>query len=293
VKLVVNQGRKQLLQPAYKLITLGLAAMFLMVMILPGRAVDSVTVRVDRWLTVQKLNGSVAFVQQNQSRDARLGDRLQAIGDGVRTGARSDATLEVDTKIGVIDIAEETDLNVQNLELTPTDGHITRLRVNRGRVRLQVRPFTNPDSRLEIETPAGISGVRGTEFGVNVFPDGKMGVATLEGNVVTSAQDRDIEVPAGFQNVTVPGEPPSDPVPFSNQPRLTYEVKRQIRRGVRRILLNGQVDPTSTVLIKGQPQPIDRDGKFSLSFPAPSRLRLSVTVITPLGQAQTYDIRLI
>ena len=32
-------------------------------------------------------------------------------------------------------------------------------------------------------TPAGVSGVRGTEFGVSVLPSGKAGLATLKGMV--------------------------------------------------------------------------------------------------------------
>lgn len=256
-------------------------------------AVDSVTVRVNRWLAVRQFSGNVTYVQPDNARPVRRGDRLQALGDGLTTGRESSATLEVDTQIGTIEVAEDTKLRVQALEVTQTNGRLTRLQVDQGRVRLQIRPFTNPDSLLEIETPAGISGVRGTDFGVNVFPTGKMGVATLEGNVVTSAQGQDVEVPAGYQNVTIPGEPPTQPVPFTNEPSLDYQIERVIRRGIRRILLTGKVDPTSSVLIKGKPQEIDRDGQFNLLLPAPSRLRLAVTVITPLGREQTYDLRLI
>jgi FecR protein len=273
---------------------LGIAlAMMLMLSGLPGHTVGAVRVRVNRWLSVQYLSGDVTLVRQQSSRPARQNDRLQVPGDGLITGKDSSATLEVDTQIGTIAVAAETTLRIQGLDLSPNDGRITRLQVDRGRVRLQIRPFNNPDSRLEIETPAGISGVRGTEFGINVFPDGKMGVATLDGSVVTSAQGQEVEVPAGFQNVTLPGEPPTQPTPFTNEPRLDYQIERVIRRGVRRVLLTGQVDPTSAVLIQGNPQAIDRDGQFSLLLPAPSRLRLAVTVITPLGQEQTYELQLI
>jgi hypothetical protein len=272
---------------------LGLIVAFVALLTSSGNAIDSVTVRVDRWLAVSQFDGSVTIIQAGKSRAAQSGDRLQNVGDGLTTGNQSTATLEVDTAIGTINVAENTDLKVQALEVLPSDGRITRLQVDRGRVRLQVRPFTNPDSRLEINTPAGVSGVRGTEFGISVSPDGKMGVATLDGKVVTSAEGQDVEVPAGFQNVTIPGEPPSAPVPFTNEPRLTYQIDRIIRRGIRRIVLNGQVDPTSSVLIKGKPQAIDRDGRFSLVLPAPSRLKLSVTVTTALGQAKTYVLRLI
>lgn len=254
---------------------------------------DAVTVRVNRWLAIRQPVGSVSYTRAGQSRQAREGDRLQSVGDGVTTGEASSTRLEIDTQIGTVEVAEETKVAVQALETTPSDGRITRLKVDRGRVRLQVRTFTNPDSQLEIETPAGVSGVRGTDFGVVVQPDGKMGVATLEGNVVTEAQSQVVEVPAGFQNVTIPGEPPSEPVPFNNEPRLDYQVERVIKRGVRRVRLVGQVDPTSTVLYKGEPQAIDREGTFNLLFPARSRLKVQITVITPLGREQTYELDLI
>uniref|UniRef100_A0ACD5H295 FecR domain-containing protein n=1 Tax=Desertifilum tharense IPPAS B-1220 TaxID=1781255 RepID=A0ACD5H295_9CYAN len=50
-----------------------------------------------------------------------------------------------------------------------------------GQARFRVRRFNHPGSSLEIETPAGSSAVRGTEFGVSVHPDGKTGIATREG----------------------------------------------------------------------------------------------------------------
>ncbi len=254
---------------------------------------DTVTVRVNRWLALQQLTGTVFYFQSGESRSARQGDRLQNVGDGVTTETAASAKLEIDTQIGTIEVAENTHLAIQALETAPSDGRITRLKVDRGRVRLQIRAFTNPDSRLDIETPAGVSGVRGTDFGLVVQPDGRMGVATLEGSVVTEAQDREIEVPAGFQNITIPGEPPSAPVPFINEPRLDYQVERIIKRGVRRIRLVGQVDPTSTVLYRGEPQTLDRDGKFNLFLPARSRVKVQITVVTPLGRTQTYDLDLI
>lgn len=301
--LVQNSGRQRSVQPVrFKRwkgwVWYGLLASAVMMLGLGSPALsqtsgEEVTVRVERWLEVQQLKTPVSYFNASTSRAARQGDRLQTVGDGLATGANAAATLAVDTGIGTVEMAAETRLEVIGLSTTASGGRITQLRVDQGRVRLQVRPLTNPDSQLEIQTPAGVSGVRGTEFGVTVFSDGKMGVATLEGNVATEAQGQTVEVPAGFQNVTIVGEPPSEPVPFTNEPRLDYQVERIVRHGIRRIIVNGQVDPTSSVLIKGQPQAIDRDGKFSLLLPAPNRLRLAITVVTPLGQTQTYDLELI
>jgi hypothetical protein len=274
-------------------VCLGLLLAIPLVLIGVEAATSDVTVRVNRWLAVRQLTGAVTFFQSSESRSARQGDRLQNVGDGVTTAKTATTKLEIDTQIGTVEVAEDTHVAIQALEITPSDGRITRLRVDRGRVRLQIRAFTNPDSRLEIETPAGVSGVRGTDFGLVVQPDGKMAVATLEGSVVTEAQAQEVEVLGGFQNITIPGEPPSDPIPFTNEPRLEYQVEREIKRGIRRVRVAGQVDPTSTVLYRGEAQTLDRDGKFSLVLPARSRLKVQLTVITALGRTQTYDLDLI
>jgi len=260
---------------------------------LPSHSASDLSVRVNRWLEVQQVSGIVTYLHGDDSKPAEWGDRLQSVGDKISTAPDSAATLVVDTQIGTIEVAENTSLLVKALETTPSHGHVTRLQIDRGRVQLRVRQFTNPDSRLEIETPAGVSGVRGTEFGVNVAPTGKMGVATLKGAVVTSAQGTEIAVPAGFQNVTLPGEPPSQPVPFTNQPRLDYRITLITRYYMQQILLEGQVDPTSTLLINSNLQDVDRYGRFRLLFPLPTRQRLMMTVVTPLGQKQSYDVELI
>jgi hypothetical protein len=41
---------------------------------------------------------------------------------------------------------------------------------------------------LEISSPSGVAGVRGTVFGVAVDPKGKTGISTLEGAVATTAK---------------------------------------------------------------------------------------------------------
>lgn len=255
-------------------------------------APDHLSVRVNRWLEVHQVSGTVTYLSGGSARLAHWGDRLQSVGDRIRTAADSTATLAVDTQIGTVEVAENTSVLVKLLETTSDHGLVTRLQVDQGRVQLRVRPFNNPASRLEIETPAGVSGVRGTQFGVAVAETGRTGVATLEGAVMTTAQGAEVKVPAGFQNVILPGEPPTQPVPFTNQPRLDYRVKRITRYYSQQILLEGQIDPASSLSIDGKPQYVDRDGRFKLLLPASTPLRLMATVVTPLGQAQSYELEI-
>lgn len=249
-------------------------------------------VRVQRWLSIQKLSGSVSYDRASGSRAARVGDRLATVGDGITTGSGSRAELLLDTGIGVLNVLESTSLRVRRLDTAPDGGRITHLDVTRGQVRLKLRRFTNPGSDLRIRTPSGLSGVRGTEFGVGVQPNGKTGIATLQGAVVTSAQGAQVAVPAGFQNLTIPGEPPTQAVPLRNDPTLIYRLARLLDRGVRKVRLVGQVDPVNLVTVNGQPQSTDRAGRFSMIFPVPSVLRVNVVVTTPLGKTRSYELAL-
>ncbi len=254
---------------------------------------NDVTVRVDRWLAIQQMAGTVSFNRASGSRAARVGDRLEAIGDGITTGTQSTADLLLDTGVGVINVLEYTDLKVRRLDSTPDSGRITHLDVTRGQVRLKLRKFTSPNSELEIRTPAGLSGVRGTEFGVVVQPDGKTAIATLTGSVVTAAQGVQVEVPGGFQNLTIPGEAPTAAVPLRNDPALTAEFVKQLDRGIRSVQLVGRVDPVNAVKVNGVAQIVDRNGEFrSPAVLASSFLRVNVVVTTPLGKTQAYELAL-
>ena len=259
----------------------------------PAGAQQVTRVRVDRWLSVSTLAGSVTREQGNQSQAARLGDRLQSVGDGITTGRGANASLEVDTGVGTVFVSEGTKMRVQGLEMAPDNGRITRLQVTQGQVRLKVRRFTHGGSRLEIQTPSGLSGVRGTEFGIAVQPNGKTGLAVLQGKVVTSAQGATVPVDRGFQNFTIPGEPPSPPESLRDDTSLEYSFDKAIEKGVRRVRLVGRVDSVNSVMVGGVPQSTDREGRFRTDVKlVPSYFKIQVIVKTPLGKQKVYDLAL-
>ena len=249
-----------------------------------------VSVRVNRWLQVQQVTGQVAYWHHQSSQPARVGQQLAAVGDGIDTGKHSRATLSVDTGVGTVQVSEQTRLRIQELKIAPDNGRITRLQVLSGQVRLRVRPFTHPGSRLEIQSPAGISGVRGTEFGLSIQPNGKTGLATLKGSVVSRAQGQAVAVNAGYQNLVISGEPPSPPVPLRDDPSLKVKILKEIDSGVFMVRLVGQTDPVNGVTIAGEPQVTDRYGRFDVKLYVPSRPRYSVVVTTPLGKKRVYEL---
>jgi hypothetical protein len=253
-------------------------------------AQTQINVRVNRALELQQLKGQVTVLRNGGAQGARPGDRLQSVGEGVRTGQKSSAALVLDSGIGQVNVAEQTQVKIREINLVSSGGRVTRLGVDKGSVRLQVRKFTNPDSRLEIYTPAGITGVRGTNFGVAVQPNGKMSVATLEGQVAASAQGQEVAIDAGFQNFTIPGEPPTPPVPITNNVDLKYRWVKRFDQRDRQLLLEGRVDPVNTVVVNEVVQNTDRNGNFSLIVPVTSFPNLRVTVITPLGIQKEYAL---
>jgi hypothetical protein len=253
----------------------------------------AVTVRVDRWLSVRNMIGTVTFLGPNTSRPAQAGDRLTQVGDGVRTAAQASAQLEVDTGIGFIEVSEQTEVRVQSLDMAADGGRITHLSVPQGQVRARIRTFTHQGSELEIQTPSGISGVRGTDFGLTVQPDGKAGTATLEGAIETSAAGETVWVPGGFQNLMLPGQPPTEPVPLRNDPSLDFRLVRFFRNNVRYVALVGQVDPVNAVYMNGEPISIDADGSFRIERAAVTRVRVEIQVVTPLGREQIHPISML
>jgi hypothetical protein len=248
---------------------------------------NRVPVRINRWLEVRQMAGSVSYQRGRAAQPAQIGTRLQEVGDTLSTGSQSNARLSVDTGIGFLQVAEDTIVRVQRLQVVPDGGRITHLEVPQGQVRLQIRPLTHPSSEVEIHTPAGVSGVRGTDFGVSIQPDGKMGVATLEGGVVVEAQQVSVPINQGFQNLTIPGEPPLPPVPLTEDTRL--DVQRLATEG-QAVYIQGQVDPVNLLILANTPQTLSRTGRFASQVALPRNRRVEAVVITPLGKRQVYEL---
>lgn len=255
-------------------------------------AQSQVQVKTNRYLQVEQIQGNVFFRNQNTNRPARKGDRLTNIGDEIVTSGQSTAVLSVDTGVGFVNVAEQTTVRINSLQISNDNGRITNLLVPRGIVRLRIRRFTNPSSRFDIQTPAVITGVRGTEYMVNVKNDGRTVLATLDGAVNTSAQNIDVLVSKGFQNQTIVGEPPSQPVPIQDNTDLDYQVIKLSENGERQVILAGNVDFANTVSIDGIAQDVDRDGQFRSVLTTNSiyRAEIQVIVTTPSGKQRTYDL---
>lgn len=274
---------------------LGLALFSLsLVLSLPTAAQDAIDVTLDRWLRIQELSGDVEVFTATTSRAAEAGDLIAFTGDGVRTGNDSSCVLEVDINVGTITLLPNTELVIRELDYAPDDGRITRLTVTRGNVNLNLRRFTNRGSELEIETPSGVAGVRGTEFGIIVHPDNqRTAIATAEGEVFAAAQGVSVDVPDGFQTLIRLGEPPLEPMPIPAEPAFDFRVETLFRNGVRFLVLVGQINPINQVYVEDELQEVTDTGEFRYESFAFYGSRLQVRIVTPLGDVFNYDIALL
>lgn len=242
-----------------------------------------------RWLSVTQVRGSVEFAPFGDGfRAARRGDRLDQAGDQVVTGQDSSTQLAVDQGIGTISVAERTQMQVRTLSVTQSGGYVTELFIVRGQARMRVRPFSNPDSKLDIYTPAGVSGVRGTDYGISVQPDGKTGIATLEGSVALSAQNQTVVINENQQSRVSPGEPPTPPEPLRDDPTLRITVLRPVRGGA--VQVQGFTDPVNLLEVGEELRAIDDEGQFDLIVERPRDRRIQAKVTTPLGTQQAYEL---
>lgn len=250
------------------------------------------SVRINRWLELQSLSGAVQFLQDGQWSQAQQGQRLGRVGEGVRTGSGSLARLAVDTQIGFVSVSENTELEITDLYTTSRGGKVTKLKVNRGQARMFVRRFTNPESSFEMITPAGVNGVRGTDFGVLTQPSGCAALAVLTGAVESAAQGEAVPVDENFQNLTCPGEPPSLPEPLSDDTDLdVFRLERQNRQEDQTLVLfQGHTSPYNLLVIEGETQEVGREGDFNLLLSLPGDEILNAKVITTLGTQQVYDL---
>src|SRR5687767_11037152 len=79
-------------------------------------ATQAIPVRVERGMSLRQLQGEVTLLRSNSTSPARAGDRLGQVGDGLRTGSRSTAILDVDTDLGSLQVSERTELRIRTLE---------------------------------------------------------------------------------------------------------------------------------------------------------------------------------
>jgi hypothetical protein len=56
------------------------------------------------------------------------------------------------------------------------------------------------------------------------------------------------------------------------------------------VRIAGKIDPVNLIMLENQPLTTNRDGTFDILIPLPANRRIAVTVTTPLGKKQEYEL---
>ncbi|MDB9515597.1 hypothetical protein PN466_01305 [Roseofilum reptotaenium CS-1145] len=249
-----------------------------------------------RSVTIEEIKGTVWF----NDRPARIGDQLLTSEDQIVTGKNSTARLRIDSQVGVVELAPQTTFQVETLE--GGNPPITGFYIPLGRARFSIAAWvSNPDRLLgqnleqitglksldiplniaqstatenapvRVRTPAGVAGVRGTSFGVNVGPDGKTGISTIDGIVGVFSQGQEVLVNPGFYAVINPGEPPTVE---EITPALSTLRIRSISPAGNGAVIVAQADPMDLVYVNNRAVPTDAEGKFRIRVHSGDRVRI-------------------
>jgi hypothetical protein len=106
--------------------------------------------------------------------------------------------LQAGTKIKVVSLNISTDTGSATIGLKQTIGSII----------FRVTRLIDPESRYEVETPAGVVAVRGSAVQVSVSEDGTTWACNLEGDIWAVAEGVELQIPEGQCYVIRPGQPP-------------------------------------------------------------------------------------
>lgn len=162
----------------------------------------------------------VEAVANSEPRKALAGATLQA-GDIVRTQAEGHAAVAFFDG-SVVSLHPESVLLLKVMRSYAAGLNTVRVELTPGRAETRVRPPRGHASRFEIQTPAGITSVRGTDLRVSVPADEKLArTEVLAGEVVVAGAGKDVVVAAGYGTVVRVGQPPAPPVALLPPPDLT------------------------------------------------------------------------
>lgn len=119
-------------------------------------------------------------------------------------------------------VRENTNLTLNKITYIEKSAIVdTQVRLQRGGVESKVIPFTRPENRFEIITPAAVAAVRGTVFQVSLDKNNSMQSEVIEGAVKVKNEFGEKLLPAGFGNIVQQGQPPGDPETLLPAPDLS------------------------------------------------------------------------
>ncbi|MEJ2618746.1 MAG: FecR domain-containing protein [Candidatus Thiodiazotropha sp.] len=172
---------------------------------------------------ISYLYGNVVITRRGDALaiEAAKGDILKT-GDRINTAEKSAASLRFADQSTLL-VGESSEVVFDALSSFQGVGMLdTRIRLQRGRVENRITPFSRPESRYEIHTPAAVTVVRGTDFRVSSDLTNDMTHSEVtEGRVQVTAQGATVSVVQGEGTRVVSGEVPEPPRRLLSAPDMT------------------------------------------------------------------------
>lgn len=149
---------------------------------------------------------------------ATVGAELDA-GDRVMTAGDSNALLEF-ADGSRMRLNAEGSVKLKSMRTLSSGAGDAELQLERGRTESTVTPAPGRGTRFLIETPSGVTSVRGTDFRVASEP-GAARTEVIGGRVAVDAAGQGVQVDAGFGTRVQAGAPPMPPVALLPPPDLS------------------------------------------------------------------------
>lgn len=148
---------------------------------------------------------------------ASVGIELDA-GDRVMTAGDSNALLEFSDG-SRLRLNAEGSVRLKSMRVLSSGAGDAELELEHGRTEATVTPAPGRGTRFQIETPSGVTSVRGTDFRVASDPNASRTEVTA-GRVAVDAAGQGVQVDAGFGTRVQAGAPPMAPVALLPPPDL-------------------------------------------------------------------------
>jgi hypothetical protein len=156
---------------------------------------------------------------QGGERPATL-DLVLHAGDMIKTESHADAVLTF-TDGTHVTLLSDSILRLDKLLDYSNGTSAAWLDLRQGRIESQVPAGGNARSRFHINTPAGVTSVRGTQLRVSVpVQEAVSHTEVLVGTVYVANAGKEITVNAGYGTLVRAGEPPANPVALLPPPDL-------------------------------------------------------------------------
>jgi hypothetical protein len=139
-------------------------------------------------------------------------------GSSVRTGTDSTVVLSFPDESKVF-VEPDTELSILRMNVDDGTPRDIVLRQDRGSTHNLIQTSTSVAARFEIQTPAAVINVIGTEFTVKVDNSGKTEVSVNDGRVSVSAQGATVMVDPGYSITVIPGQAPANAIVAPSRPR--------------------------------------------------------------------------